>query len=448
MASVEHTTHNATTEQLELGSRATPLMGAALAIGAIGLVGAVVAGYSADHTLRRFLFAYMVSFAFFVSLCLGALFFVLVHHLTRACWNVAARRIGEMICAATPVMLLLALPIFASVAMNKGNIYRWSEPATEQVSHEGHEQAAAAVIEKSETASVAEKSVTVEDGEVAPEVRKYFLNPPVFIVQIAAYLAIWSLIGVWYWKQSVRQDKTGDTELTRKMQARSAPALVVIGGTMTLMAYAMLMSLLPGWSSTMFGVYFFAGSALGIFATMIIIALLLQRMGYLRSSITVEHYHDLGKYLFTFTFFWGYIAFSQFMLLWYANIPEETKWFFKRGASTMDGSASPWSIIALVVLFGHLLVPFAGLLSRHIKRRRQLLLFWAVWLLAFHWLDLYWVIMPEYDGNVHFGLIDVGCFLGIGGFFVAALVKIASMAPLRPMQDPRLEESLSFHNAY
>ena len=169
-------------------------------------------------------------------------------------------------------------------------------------------------------------------------------------------------------------------------------------------------------------------------------------------SVTVEHYHDLGKYLFAFTFFWGYIAFSQFMLLWYANIPDEVEWFNRHGATTVSSHVNIWSWVILAILFGQLLIPFAGLLSRHVKRDVGFLVFWAVWVLGFHYIDTYWMVMPEYfvTRGKHVTtislIVDLAALVGIGGVFVAALIR--SMAPhsLRPTGDPRLPECLAFHN--
>jgi len=230
------------------------------------------------------------------------------------------------------------------------------------------------------------------------------------------------------------------------MQAVSAPALVIYGLTVTFAAFDLVMSLDPRWFSTMFGIYIFSGSVVAIFATLIIVVQVFQRNGYLTQSITSEHYHDLGKFLFAFTFFWGYIAFSQYMLLWYANIPEETEWYIRHGASTVNADMNAWTYFLIVLLFGHLLIPFVGLLSRHVKRNQKTLLFWAIWMLVFHWLDLLWLIMPELDGGFHLGIVEVLCFLGIGGICLAAVLRIALRHSLRPVADPRLTESLAFQN--
>jgi hypothetical protein len=272
------------------------------------------------------------------------------------------------------------------------------------------------------------------------------LNRWFFTLRVVFYFAIWSLLALWYWRRSTEQDRSGDVALTTRMQGHAAPALVVFALLITFAAFDLIMSLDPHWFSTIFGVYVLAGCMLAGFATLIIVHMHLQRLGYLTQSVNVEHYHDLGKWLFGFVFFWGYIAFSQYMLIWYANIPEETEWLARRGATTARLDISGFTWVALALLFGQLLIPFVGLMSRHAKRNKTVLAFWAMWVLAFHWLDLYWLIMPELDGRVHFGLIELLCFIGIGGIFMATSLRMMAKAPLRPVNDPRLQESLAFEN--
>jgi hypothetical protein len=165
-----------------------------------------------------------------------------------------------------------------------------------------------------------------------------------------------------------------------------------------------------------------------------------QAGGMARHSITVEHYHDLGKLLLGFIVFWGYMAFSQYMLIWYANIPEESVWYLAR-------QSGPWKWISLSLLFGHLLIPFLGLLSREVKRRKMLLGFWAVWILAAHWFDLYWLVMPTFAPNtLPLGPIDFCCAAALGSLFLAGIVWTAGTHALVPLKDPRLNESLAFEN--
>jgi hypothetical protein len=157
--------------------------------------------------------------------------------------------------------------------------------------------------------------------------------------------------------------------------------------------------------------------------------------------VTAEHYHDLGKFLFAFVFFWAYIAFSQYMLIWYANIPEETAWVLKR-------QTGPWLAVGLVLIFGHFVVPFIGLMSRYPKRNKKILIGWAIWMLVMHWFDLQWLIMPETrTTGVPIHLLDMGCMAGMACLYVAGLANGVQGKALVPMNDPRLAESLSFENA-
>jgi len=198
------------------------------------------------------------------------------------------------------------------------------------------------------------------------------------------------------------------------------------------------MSLSPHWFSTIFGVYYFAGCVVGSLALLIVMTRALQLSGRLTHAVSVEHYHDLGKLLFGFTFFWAYIAFSQFLLIWYANIPEETMWYQKR----MENG---WQWVSLLLLFGNFIVPFLGLMSRHVKRQPKLLAGWAAWLLLMHYVDLYWLAMPEVLVSPSIGLTELGCLAAFGGLMVAAWSKVAAKHALIPVHDPRLPESLAFH---
>jgi hypothetical protein len=179
---------------------------------------------------------------------------------------------------------------------------------------------------------------------------------------------------------------------------------------------------------------------MGMFATLIVTTMGLQWIGRIKESVNVEHFHDLGKFMFAFVFFWGYIGFSQFMLIWYANLPEETEWYQPR----MHGA---WIPVSLVILFGHFVIPFLGLISRHVKRNRRALAFWAVYLLAMQWIDLYWIIMPSLDeATPLFGLPEVACFVGLLGLYVACFAYLARSRSLIPLKDPHLGESLAFQN--
>jgi len=412
---MEKTSSRSDSDKLDLQQHAAPLSKAALVCAAVGLIAAVVLGMLHGDSGRQFFFAYLTGYMYFLSIALGGLFFTIVQHLTKAAWSVNVRRIAEWLAASMPMMAGLSIPIVAAILLQHGSLYKWS----------------------------------LSDERLAmPHFRSVYLNPFFVVLRLAVYFTLWSVIGRWYWRQSLEQDKSSDFNITRRLQYRAAPAMLVFAVTLTLCAFDLLMSLDPNWSSTIFGVYIFAGSTISIFATIILTVILLQSRGYLRESVTHEHFHDLGKFLFAFTFFFGYIAFSQFMLQWYGNIPEETEWYRHRGATTAIGAANGWSVVIIMILFGHVLIPFAGLLSRHVKRNPKFLGFWAAWLLFFHWWDLLWIVRPEMraDHGFDIGLVDLAVFVGIGGALLWTVVGKAGQASLRPLHDPRLADSLAFEN--
>lgn len=273
-------------------------------------------------------------------------------------------------------------------------------------------------------------------------------NPLAFAGRMVLYLAILTAMGVFYWKRSVAQDASGDPDLTTRREWWAPPLTVVFALTVTFCSFDLIMSLDPAWYSTMFGVIFFANAFLAGIATTILVCMLLKKRGYLK-AVNIEHFHDLGKLLFAMTFFWGYTSFSQYMLIWYASLPETTYWFEIRGATTVSTSpqaSSGWPVMILVLLFGHLIVPFGFLLSKHVKRNLTLLSAASVWLLAMVYLDLYWYIMPVFANMtgttaVVFGLPEIGAVLLVGGAVVwKFLGRYAQNAPVAH-NDPRMHES-------
>jgi len=200
------------------------------------------------------------------------------------------------------------------------------------------------------------------------------------------------------------------------------------------------MSLDPHWFSSIFGVYFFAGAIWLFFAVMPILVWRLQANGRLAGAITPDLYQEMGKLLFAFGVFWAYIAFSQFMLIWYANLPEETGWYLKR----WNGG---WPVVGLLLILGHFLAPFVLIMSRAAKRNLGILIPVACWAMLMQWLDFYFIAMPEYEpgsGKVPLSLLDLAAFLGVGGLFFWMVSRNLASAPLVPVDDPRLHESLVF----
>jgi len=380
-----------------------------LAVGLAGLATGFGLARSGGETLSHFFHSYLLSYCFFLSISLGALFFVALQHATRAGWSVVVRRLAEVLAANMPVLAILFLPILAAVLRGESSLYPWSDA----------------------------RAVVLYD---LPAHKLAYLNTGFFAARAVLYFAVWWLLGRFFLARSVEQDRSGDAALTRRMERLSPVALLLLAGTMTFASFDWLMSLEPEWFSTIYGVYYFSGAVVGFLAAVILAAVLLQASGRLNLLITAEHYHDLGKLLLGFVVFWGYIAFSQYMLIWYANIPEETTWYLAR----QSGS---WKWVSVLLLSGHLLIPFFGLLSREVKRRKALLAFWAVWLLAAHWIDLYWLVMPSLDHEgLPLGAIDAACLVGVGGVYLAGVLATAGRKSLVPSGDPRLKESLDFRN--
>jgi hypothetical protein len=446
----------------DFGRKSWNVYTAAKIAAAVGLAGALLLGFLRKDSFQRFYFGYLASFAFYLSVALGALFFVLIQHVTRAGWSVNVRRVAETFALTLPVLGALSAPIFISVVLRNGDLYPWALPV-HAVQRE-HGGAAAEAKDPPGHVAPARQGQRVLD-ELTLEKRAW-LNPYFFLIRLVTYFCVWSAMALYYWRQSTQQDLDGDWRRTQAMQKYSAPALLLLGITLTFGAFDLLMSLDPHWYSTIFGVYFFAGAAVSSLAAMIVVVRLLHAAGFLTQAINVEHYHDLGKLLFGFVFFYGYIGFSQYMLLWYANLPETVTWFARRGASTARpdaemirqyGEAQAWLRVipdygwqwrwwALAVLFGNFLIPFAGLMSRHVKRNEKLLTFWAAWLLVFHFVDMTWVVLPELRRGFTFHALDVLCWVGLGGVLAAAWIRFAAHHRLRPIADPRVDESAVFVN--
>jgi len=383
--------------------RRLPLLGLGLAV--VGLGASLAFGLASEAARSQLWHSWLVGSIFVLGIALGGLFFVLVHHATQAGWSVVVRRIAEDTMAALPFLALLFLPL---LLFGMGDLFRWS-----------HAEA-------------------MQDPLLLH--KKPYLNVKFFVIRTVVYFAVWSALAFWFGRQSRLQDATGDPEITRRMRRASPLGLLLFGLTVTFFAFDWLMSLSPEWYSTIFGLYFFAGSVMAFFAFLSLVMIALRRAGLLLEVLSAEHQHDVGKLLFAFVAFWAYMAFSQFLLIWYANLPEETVFFAQR----LVGS---WRTASVVLALGHFVVPFFFLLPRTVKRNTAPLAAAAIWLLAMHLLDLYWLVMPNlHPAGMVPSLVDATALIGCCGAFLAAFGGALKRQALVPLRDPRLPESLTFEN--
>jgi hypothetical protein len=364
-----------------------PVIGIGLAVVGLGLTLALGLAHP-EQLWRSWLFG---SF-FALTLGLGGLFFVLIHHATQAGWSVAVRRTGENAMATLPWLALLFVPL----VLNLGHLFPWTNPST--VAHDpvlAHKQP--------------------------------LLNTSFFVLRNILYFAIWTACATWFARLS-------------RLRTVSAPALILFALTVTFAGFDWLMALDADWYSTMFGVYIFAGCLVAIYAFMCLVTLAQRQEQAFASALTGEHVHTLGLLLFAFVSFWGYIAFSQYLLIWYANIPDETGYM----AARLVGS---WRSATALLVVGHFVVPFFYLMPRSIKKNAATLAAGAVWMLLMHALDLYWIIMPGlHPQSAAPSFVDLTALIGASGFFLAAFGWASRRQALVPLRDPRLPESLVFEN--
>jgi hypothetical protein len=458
-------------------------------MGVVGVVGSVIA-YSQDPT--RFAYSWLFGFICVLSLVIGAILLVLMHHMANAHWGVVVRRVAEIFGASSWVLVLLVVPVLLS----RGTLFgEWlngedkaapkahaaldlQEPPDARLAANDFEQphgmphggmhfqprgpgagnprggpgfgphgmppggVHATPSTHHFSTEVEARAEHAEHQEVMAS-KKWYLNKGFFFARMIFYFLVWYLIGFALLKWSSDQDRTKDPMITVKLARFSMGAVILMAITLTFAAFDWIMALDPTWYSTIFGVTFFAGSIVCVFATLILTFLGFRQQGVLAKEVTVEHYHDLGKLLFGFMCFWAYVCFAQFFLIWYAAIPEEVTFYHHRW------DVGPWKTISLILIFFHFIFPFIFIMSRNVKRNLGLLRVGAWLLLAMHVIDIYWLVMPNVPHQSSFApsWIDVVGFLGPVGIFLAVAFRRLTEYPLLPVGDPRLQRSIHFLNA-
>lgn len=425
----------------------------------LGAIGALVALAGAVMQPERFAFSYLFGFVTVFTLWIGAVFFVLIQHLTSAGWSVSVRRTAEFFVSAAWVLPVL----FAPMLLNLETLYPWWGRDDHGVAHAQEHAAPEAEPAAHGVAHGVDHGVDHGDAAVAhggghgshevhhlieQEILKQkagYLNHSFFFVRMGVYFLIWFWIGKRLFGYSVAQDATGDKSYTVKLQRFAAPATYLFAFSLTFAGFDWVMSLEPGWYSTMFGVRIFASSAVLSFATVIVMTLGLKRAGLIGEEINTEHYHDLGKLMFGFLIFWAYISFSEFFLIWYAAIPEETTYFHMR----WDDDS--WRTVSIAIVALKFIVPFYATMSRNVKRNHATIGFAAGWLLAVHLVEMYYWIMPYYRPNEAVqwsGMwLELGCVMATVGCFLTVVFRRMRKHSLIAVGDPRLGRALNFVNA-
>lgn len=425
--------------------------------GALAVLGLALAAFGGFNNPHRFAYSYL--FAFFVALTigLGALFFIFTQHLTISGWSVTVRRTAEFYATG----LLLIPVLFIPIALSATTLYPWL--STGHGGGHGQEHGAEhAPAAHAEGANATDSLRMGEDNMLPPDAslwegndealheahakvlaaKEWYLNPIGAGIRALMYFAIWALLAWRFFSLSVAQDTTGGIENTKKLQKFSFPAVALFGLSLTFAAFDWIMSLEPTWYSTIFGVYVFAGCAVTIFALIIVTTLSFKNAGFLGNTVTTEHYHDLGKMMFGFIVFWAYIGFSQFMLIWYASIPEETTFFHLRW------EAAGWRGVSLLLVAAHFAFPFLFVISRNVKRRLTMLGFAAGWMLVMHVVDIYWLVMPYADnGAFRIDWLDFACLIGVVSAYLTVVFYFMNKHSLVAVGDPRIGRAMRFHNA-
>jgi hypothetical protein len=371
------------------------------------VVGGLLAVLGFFWNRQQFAYSWLLAFMFFLSLGLGGLFLVMAHHLFDAAWSVPIRRISEHLGTILfPTMAILFLPI----AFLAPTVYPWMNEAQPQLDHALH--------------------------------AKYplFTMPGFYITSAACFL-------VWWWLSSnlrgwsLKQDKIGGSLPTYKLRVYSCVGIILFAVTLTLGAVMWMKALMHEWFSTMYGVYYFAGSVWLTLATVYVITMVLDRQKILSDILHANQYYYIGSLLFAFTVFYAYVTFSQYFIIWNANLPEETFWYLAREKGT-------WFYVGLVIIFGHFFVPFLGLLRIDVKSMFPYMLGIAIWAWLMHFVDLSFNIMPILHPNgfvLHW--MDLGCWAFMTGLVTTVFLKKLAAHPPYPLKDPRLSEAMGLYHA-
>ena len=368
-----------------------------------GALGALVSLGGAFLNFTQFMQSYLMAYMLCLGVTLGSLALGMVHQLSGGAWGVVIRRPIGAAARVLPVMTLLFVPI----ALGMSRLYPWTN--ADLVAHD----------------------------EVLRH-KQLYLNTPFFLARALFYFLVWNGIGYLLLKWSKEQDETGDPAYSGKLTTLSAAGLLIYALTITFAITDWLMSVNPHWFSTMWGPLFMVGQALAALAVAINVLVLLSGTEPMNRALNTSHFHDLGKFLFAFLMMWAYLSFSQFLIVYSANLQEEVPHYLTRIQNGYQ-----YVTIALVLL--HFVVPYVILLSRDVKRDTARLRVVAAWLLVMRFVDHYWQVAPEFHDTLSVSVIDVALPIAIGGVFLTLYAMRLKSQPLMPLHDAGLEKALTHH---
>lgn len=364
-----------------------------LLIGVAGVL-LVITGFLLDReqALRSYLFAYL----YWIGMGLGSMGILLMHHTVGGKWGMVIRRMCEAGARTLPYMALLLIPVLLSIP----TLYPWARP---EALHDANIQAKAG-----------------------------YLNVPFFLARVVFYVLVWTFYAWRLSTWSAEQDSSGDERLMAKMRAVSAPGLVVFVWVTSFAFIDWVMSLEPHWFSTIYGLMFLVGQVLESFAFVIALLIVLSQSSPLKEYVTKQHLHDLGNMMFAFMVLWAYLSFSQFLIIWAGNLPDENPWYLRR----LRGG---WGWVALTLVIFHFATPFVLLLMRSTKRHAGRLMKVCLLMIVIRLLDVYWVVKPAfYNQQLKVYWMDFVTPVAIGGLWLALFFWQLKSRPLVPIRDPRL----------
>jgi hypothetical protein len=379
------------------------------ALGA-GIVGLVACGICVflygDQYADRFFQSYLIAFMFVLGLSLGSLGLLMLQHLTGGHWGIMTRRPLESATRVLPVVAVFFLPI---AIFGMKHLYK----------------------EWLDAPSTGERALS--------EFQKTYLTSNGFLVRAVIYFAVWLLLVFLFNRWSKEQDANReDRALRRRLKMAAGPGIILYVFVMSFAAIDWVMSLSPHWASTIYGFLFVVGQLISSMSLMIVILVLLSRTAPMEGVIQSRHLHDLGKLLLAFVMLWAYFGFSQLLIIWSGNLPEEISFYRTR----LYGE---WGVVAVIVLIFHFFVPFFSLLSRDLKRSAKLLPKIALWLIFMRLVDLFWLTRPEFTSNAVPSLMDIAVILALAGIWFAVFARNLKSRPLLPLGDPKLEEAIEVH---